>query len=331
MRSPRFLFLLPTVLATYVPFCAQPVRPTVTPDAAPMSAIWRDPQNIASRDLFNGPWGAARAPSPADTYTLVEHKHTGVNPGMTVRDSQGRRWSVKRAAPDTLGPEGPIEVVLSRTLSAAGYHQPPVYHLPTFTLRDDWGARRVSGGRFRLHDKKLKDRGSWSWQQNPYVGTRPYQGLLVILMMFNSSDLKNANNTLYEYRGQDGPEQWYVVRDLGTALGQTGRLAPLRGDPVAFERSVFIEGVTGGFVRFGYRGWHQELVTGRIRPDDVAWAARLLGGLTEEQWRDAFRAGGYPDEIARKYMQSLWSRIAQGQGLANERSRTGDRLHVVRP
>ena len=48
---------------------------------------------------------------------------------------------------------------------------------------------------------------------------RPYQGLLVILMMFNSSDIKNENNALYEFKQHGGTvEQWYVVRDLGTAL-----------------------------------------------------------------------------------------------------------------
>src|SRR5437762_5655586 len=60
--------------------------------------------------------------------------------------------------------------------------------------------------------------------QNPFVGTRPYQGLLVILLMFNSSDLKNTNNTLYEVG--DAIRHWYVVRDLGAALGETARLMP---------------------------------------------------------------------------------------------------------
>ena len=35
----------------------------------------------------------------------------------------------------------------------------------------------------------------------PFVGTRPFQGLLVILLTFNSFDLKNSNNTFYDVRG----------------------------------------------------------------------------------------------------------------------------------
>ena len=163
-------------------------------------SLWQRPTDLADRNLFNGPWGAKRAPDPHDTYSLVEVKHHGINPGMTVRDSRGRKWSVKQAPPDGEAGEGPIEVVLSRVLSALGYHQPPVYYLPAFTLSDDWGTHVEGGGRFRLHEKTLKDIGEWSWQQNPFVGMRPYQGLLVVLMMFNSSDLKNSNNTLYEHR-----------------------------------------------------------------------------------------------------------------------------------
>src|SRR5882757_6273042 len=90
--------------------------------------------------------------------------------------------------------------------------------------------------------------------------TRPYQGLLVILALFNSSDLKNVNNTLYEVTNPgDGPKRWYVVRDLGTALGETGRLVPMRGNPDLFEREPFIQDVKDGLVRFNYHGSHQEL------------------------------------------------------------------------
>src|SRR5678809_993978 len=86
-----------------------------------------------------------------------------------------------------------------RDSSALGYHQPPVYYLPSFTMRDKSGVHTERGGRFRLAMPSLVDQGEWSWQQNPFVGQRAYQGLLVILLMFNSSDLKNSNNTLYEY------------------------------------------------------------------------------------------------------------------------------------
>jgi hypothetical protein len=243
----------------------------------------------------------------------VERKKQGTNPGVTVRDAGGREWHVKQPPHNDQGAEGPIEVTLSRVLSAVGYHQPPVFFLPTFSMKDARGIHSEPGGRFRLTEKSIEHVGGWSWQQNPFVGMKPYQGLLVILMMFNSSDIKNENNALYEVKRHDGGVgQWYVVRDLGTALGETGRLAPQRGDPDIFAREPFITGVKDGVVQFNYRGWHQELLK-NISPDDVAWASDLLGRLSNQQWRDAFRAGGYTTAVADRFIGRLRQKIADGQ------------------
>jgi hypothetical protein len=311
------LTTLAAVLAFYVPTCMpKGVLPTAQPGAARIAELWANPTNLADRDLFYGEWGLERAPDPDATYTFIEHKQGGVNPGMTVRDPLGREWRVKQPPTDGRGAEGPVEVVLSRVLSAVGYHQPPVYFLPSFTVEGLGAVRTVPGGRFRLKDRSLRDAGEWSWQQNPFVGTDPYQGLLVILLMFNSSDLKNANNTLYEYRPEPGrTERWYVVRDLGTALGSTGRLEPIRSDPDVFERLAFIKGVERGYVTFEYHGWHQELVRGRITPPDVRWASGLLGRLTRTQWDDAFRAGGYDTTASDRFIRRLLAKIEEGRSL----------------
>jgi hypothetical protein len=311
------VFVLPSLLAVYVPTCVpKAVLPTVPPDQVSVSELWEVPLDIAERDLFYGPWGAERTPDPTATYDFVEHKQGGVNPGMTVRDREGREWKVKQPPLDGRGAEGPVEVVLSRVLSAVGYHQPPVYYLPTFTLRQQDMRRTVQGGRFRLKVKTLRDTGDWSWQKNPFVGTRPYQGLLVILLMFNSSDIKNSNNTLYEYKPEPGrTERWYVVRDLGTALGSTGRVTPIRNDPDVFERLGFIKGVERGFVEFDYHGWHQELIRERITAADVGWASELLGQLTLDQWHDAFRAGGYAPEVRERFITRLLAKIHEGRTL----------------
>jgi hypothetical protein len=191
-----------------------------------------------------------------------------------------------------------------------------VYYLPAFTVADAGGTYRTAGGRFRLIDPALKDAGRWSWQHNPFVGTRPYQGLLVILLLFNSSDLKNSNNTLYQFRSSpDRTERWYVVRDLGTALGGTGRIAPRHGEVDLFERSGFIRSIEHGFVEFEYHGWHQELMRNRITPADVWWASELLGGLTDAQWREAFVAGGYQPPVSERFVRRLQSKIREGYAI----------------
>ena len=310
--------MLPMVFALYHPGCTAKVEPTVAPDDAVVSELWQAPDQagIGNRDLLYGPWGRERAPDPQAVYTFVERKQHGTNPGITVRDPQGREWHVKQPPHTEQGAEGPTEVVLSRVLSAVGYHQPPVYFVPSLTVRDASGTHVEPGGRFRLTEKSIKPVDNWSWQQNPFVGSRPYQGLLVILATFNSSDLKNVNNMLYELKDPgDGPKRWFVVRDLGTALGETGRLVPLRGNIDVFEREPFILGVQDGFVQFNYHGWHQELFR-QITPQDVAFAVDLLQQLSEQQWRDAFRAGGYPPAAAERFIVRLRQRIAEAGRVA---------------
>jgi len=297
--------------------CAKSVHVTLPADGALPALLWQAPGGPGTRDLFNGPWSPDHAPDPSARYRLIERKHTGVNPGMTVRDPGGREWSVKTAAPETSDmPEGPIEVVVSRVLSGLGYLQPPVYFLRTFQLETTWGVRAEAGGRFRLKDKSLKDRGTWPLGANPFVGTKPHSALLVIFMLLGSSDMKVSNNTLYEHRAATGNDVWYVVRDLGTALGSTARLSPRRGDVAALAANRFIVDVRNGFVVFDYHGWHQELVRGRITPEDVGWACELVAGLSAAEWQDAFRAGGYEPGLASRYIDIIQSRIALGRQVA---------------
>ena len=284
--------------------------------------MWIEPTDLESRDLFYGPWGAEDAPDPNGVFKLVELKHAGVNLGMTVKDEKGREWSVKQAYPGGLDPEGPVEVVLSRLLSAIGYHQPPVYYLRAFHLKDDFGQRVIVGGRFRLKDKSLKDTGEWMWEDNPFIGTKEYQGLIVLLMMFNSTDIKNQNNSIYEHRNGDLVEQWYVTRDVGSALGDWNALAPRKSHPQSFEQTPYLLGVENGHVKFAYTGWYKNLVRDRIAPEDVVWASELLGRLSDQQWQDAFRAGGYEPAVANRFIAKLREKIEQGKALG---SRPADR------
>jgi len=324
----RSALVIPLVLALYYPGCTPKLEPTMLPWEAPLAELWQRPTDIATRDLYYGPWGAELAPDPTVSYTFVDRKHDGTNPGITVRDPEGREWHVKQPPHNDQGAEGPIEVTLSRVLSAIGYHQPPVYFMPSVTVAYGKGEHVEPGGRFRLTNKSVKHLGEWSWQQNPFVGMRPYQGLLVVLMMFNSSDIKNENNALYELKSVEGPRHWYVVRDLGTALGETGKLAPQRGDPDIFEREAFITGVINGFVQFSYHGWHKELFQ-RITPEDVEFATELLSQLTDRQWTDAFRAGGYSPAVAERFIARLHQKIVEGQRVSRTASAASP--HLVSP
>ena len=124
------------VFATAAGIIAATSAPLVTAaEDSQLAQLWQEPSDLQSRDLFQGPWGAQNAPDPAATYTFLKPKEGGVNPGVIVRDPQGRTWHVKQSpldddkesSIDVQGAEGPVEVTVSRLLSAVGYHQPPVY------------------------------------------------------------------------------------------------------------------------------------------------------------------------------------------------------------
>jgi len=221
--SARFIvFAVLFALHARLPGLDPQLRAAAAPDQ--VDELWRQPRDIATADLYRGPWGAALAPDPFLSYRFQRTKRGGANPGLIVVDPMNREWSVKQPAHDRTA-EGPIEVVLSRVLSAVGYYQPPVYFLPSFSLADTFGTRIEPGGRFRLNHPDLKERATWSWQDNPFIGTRPYRGLLVILVMFNSTDLKNSNNSVFEHTTANGAiERWRASlageapADIGEAM-----------------------------------------------------------------------------------------------------------------
>jgi hypothetical protein len=206
----------------------------------------------------------------------------------------------------------------STVLSAVGYHQPPVYFLPSFAMTKESRTHVEPAGRFRLADPSMRDLGSWQWEQNPFVGTRPLHGLLVILMVFNSFDLKkDSNNTVYEVQQGGRAERRYVMRDLGGALGETGRFfGNGRNNIEKFERSSnLFRRVRDGRVEVDYEGKQENLIRAWITAADVRWALTLLGSLSDHQWDDAFRAGGYEPGLRARFIRKIKARIAEGQRL----------------
>jgi hypothetical protein len=261
--------------------------------------------------LFWGIGGRQQAPDPDAIYRLKAKDETGFSVGFDVVDPDGVEWSAK------IGPEAQVETVVSRILWGLGYHQPPVYYLPSWRLSDDGEDFNVqSEARFRPKLNGLRrEADSWSWANNEVSGTRPLKGLLVILLMLNSTDLKDTNNVVYtSSEPWDGASRWLVVRDLGAALGETGKLYPRRNWLEGFERTRFMTALTDSSVEFDYRGRHKELLA-MIAPDDVRWAAEQMARLTDRQWRDAFRAGNYADPQAERYIRRIKEKIADGLAL----------------
>jgi hypothetical protein len=278
-----------------------------TDEDAQLYELWVQP--APKRDLFWGVGGKRLAPDPKARYTVIEIKRGGFSRGYTVVDPQKREWSAK------FPPEASTEVVASRLFWGVGYHQPPVYYLAEWSAEKATSPNPQLPARFRerapdFHGMEAGD--SWSYSQNPFVGTRPLNGLLVLHVMLGNSDLKDPQNVIYTFKEPvAGIRRWYVARDLGQTFGRTGLIDPPRGDAEVFDETPFIKGVEDGFVRFEYHGRHKALLA-RIRPADVRWICERLDALTDDQLQDAFRAGGYPKAIADRFIRRLEQKIAEG-------------------
>jgi hypothetical protein len=270
-----------------------------------LAELWVEPE--PGRDLYWGVGGQRYAPDPAAVYTLESKDESGFSVGYDVTGPDGTEWSAK------IGPEAQTEVVASRLLWGVGYHQPPVYYLPSWTLQAGDERQTISEARLRPDVPALQRlQEPWRWQDNPFMGTREFRGLLVVLLMLNSTDLKDDNNSVYQLREPwDGAARWFVVRDLGAALGEIGRFYPRRNWLEGFEKQPFIERVDGARVEFDYDGLQQELLT-LIQADDVRWAAQLMARLTDRQWQDAFRAADYPDATAERFIRRIKQKIEDG-------------------
>jgi hypothetical protein len=284
--------------------------PTVPVSTQQLAELWVDP-GPKPRDLFFGVGGKQYAPSPDAVYTLEAKDETGFSNSFDVRDPQKGEWSAK------IGPEAQTEVVVSRLLWGLGYHQPPIYYLPSWMVAEGGVQRRESEARFRPKLSHLKRSDEyWRWSDNPFIHTREFRGLLVVLLMLNSTDLKDDNNASYDLdKPWDGASRWYVVRDLGAALGVTGKLFPKRNWLEGFEKEGFIKGVRkDGTIEFHYDGRHQELLS-LIRPMDLQWAAARMGRLTDAQWHDAFRAANYPEFAAERYIAHIKKKMAEAAAI----------------
>jgi hypothetical protein len=288
---------LAVALSLFAISCSLNERPTIDP--VRMAQLWEQPTDLGQRDLFLGVGGSKNAPDPDEMYEFKEQKAVGTQPGYDVKDSKGREWSVK------LGGEARPEVAVSRLLWAIGYHQPSVYYLPRWTLVRDGKKIPQTPARFRLDD--TKNLGEWSWRKNPFLHTRQLAGLFVFQLMVNNWDVKSQQNALYKLKEDAaGPREQYMVKDLGASLGRTAW-------PVGGSKEPFVERVEGNRVRFAYQGsWLEPQLVRSMTPADVRWTAELLSRLTPKQWSDAFRAGGFGDAEANRYIRRLKQKIAEG-------------------
>jgi len=297
--------------------------------------LWRDPGDIASRNLRYGPGSSELAPQAP--FTFVEEVKGGESPKFTVRDARGVEWGVK------LGPEAQSETVSTRLVWAVGYFAEEAYYFEEARVE---GMRRLSrgreyvtgngvrGARFEPKREGVKEGPEWSWRDSPFEGSREMSGLKVLMILLNNFDARKGNNHILYTEAESGREARYVVTDLGATLGRAGGLGGRRvkNDLEAFLSTKFVRGVDreDEVVEFDFdtrpRGFghlsvlHPKYYRGEVKKEKAlrgipvehaAWIGSLLAQLTDGQLRDAFRAAEYDETTVEGYVRALRERINQ--------------------
>lgn len=302
--------------------------PVVT-ERSPNAVLWADPVNIGLRNLYYGVGG--EKDQPHGPYTFVDEDMNGSNPKYVVTDRDGVKWTIK------LGMEARPETAASRLVWAAGYFANEDYYLADVQVANMPAhlrrGRKLVGPdgtmdnvRFKRHMSNEKDIGDWQWRDSPFAGTRPFNGLKVMMALINNWDLKDVNNKIYAEKDSD--EEIYEVSDIGASFGTPDMSFPFRhskDDVEAYVRSQFISKLTPEYVDFRtpmrpsimYAGHprsfirriHLDGLLNDVPRDDARWMGQLLSRLSHAQIEEAFRAAGYPQDQIVEFSKAIEDRI----------------------
>src|SRR5688500_8622695 len=174
--------------------------------------IWREPTEDDLADLRFGPGGRDGVPVPPFAY--VEEHLAGSQPCVAVRDGRARLWRVK------WGYEAKPEAFAVRFAWALGYFAEVTHYVAGGTIEGATGLSRArncvaedgtfSDARFELEDRRVRmlfDEHSWSWDDNPFVGTPQLSGLKMVNMLLSNWDTKDrrdvsrgSNTAIFEHR-----------------------------------------------------------------------------------------------------------------------------------
>lgn len=300
---------------------------------AQRKTLWRDPGEVEVLDFRSGPGGAGGAPAPP--FDFLEEHASGSNPCLSVRDAKGRTWRVK------WGDEVRSETFATRLVWAAGYHVEHAYFIPEGRIEGigELGRARTcvtedctfTDARFELDEKgvrKLFDEHGWSWDENPFVGTKELNGLKVMLMLTSNWDNKDvrdvargSNMAIFEHRLADGLiEARYLIIDWGATMGKWGTpLNRSKWDCEGFEAQTpqFVKSVDDGRVQWGYVGQRTDDANEGITVEDVRWLYAYVGRITDEQLREGLIVSGATDEEVERFTLSIRERLNQLKRVCN--------------
>lgn len=291
--------------------------------------LWVDPADIQTRDLFYGPGGKKH--QPGTSFSFVDEDMNGSNPKYNVKDPDGVKWKIK------LGAEARPETAATRLVWAVGYFVNEDYFVPDLHV-SGLPAHLHRGGkligpdgemrnaRLKRHLKGEEKVGDWAWRDDPFVHSREWNGLRVMMALINNWDLKDNNNEIFD----GGAQRLYLVKDLGASFGTTGfnpSQTTSKGNLKNYQRSHFITKTTSDYVDFAvpsrpaifiifnpaefFPRMKMRWIGKRVPRSDARWMGQMLAKLSPSQIRDAFRAAGYSAEETDGFAQVVGKRIGQ--------------------
>jgi len=269
---------------------------------------------------------------PKPPFRFIEEDSQGSSPKLKVRDARGSIWSVK------WGPEVNSDVFASRLAWASGYVVQPMHFVARGKILGAKGLKRADkhvapdgtfvNARFQLRDPSMKflDR-DWSWNDNPFEGTREWNGLRIVMMLTSNWDNKDArdasrgsNTGILQY-ASGGRTHWaFFVADWGGSMGKWGGLWEREKwdcEGYAEQTPDFIKGVDDGIVEWGFHGQHTSSQKKDIAVADVKWLLRYAGRITDSQLRAGLRASGATAAETACFTKAIRSRINQMRAVAS--------------
>jgi hypothetical protein len=291
------------------------------PAASVVTSLWRSQGDVSKLDLY---WGlGSEAKSPKAPFKFVKEDVSGTNPKVRVVDANGETWNVKFAE------EVHSEVACSRIAWACGFMVEESYFVPSGTIAGVSGlgrAKKYVGSDGSFHDAMFEKRPAeitrrgtfWSWDSNPFSGSRELSGLAILAVMLNDWDAKQDNNNVLAIPDSDGSSKdWYIVADWGGTLGKMGGVfSHSKWDLDAYRKQAFIEGVSGGQVKLKYSGKGGNILNS-VPVEHARWFAGVVGQLTDEQLMQAFRAAGASQTEATGFAARIREKINELKSAVN--------------
>lgn len=291
--------------------------PTNAPVNIGKPALWHDRGDISKLDLYLGIGSEEGMPKPP--FQFKEEDSTGTNPKIKVVDANGVKWNIK------FDEEVHAEVACSRIVWACGYMVEESYFVPSGHVNGVRALTRArkfvkangsfTNGMFEKRpDNVARRKNPWSWSSNPFTGKKEMSGLIMLNVLVNNWDSKEENNHILGMYDEDGQvKEWYTVADWGGSFGKTGSaFSHSKWDLDQFAKQAFVDGLRANILKLHYSG--KMSAAASVPLDHARWFAGILGQLTDDQLRQAFKAAGASPAEVEGFTAQLRRKINELKG-----------------